>query len=127
LQFAKDCQRWMRWLFEAKKRYGLILLDYIVTSNHIHLLVYKTKGSENKRVIERCLRQHIQRTGATITGWKDKPTKRPTAFMMNYQVHSHSGAQIRRSTTVGRIPKTCILGVSQGSERQSGCLYRAMK
>jgi len=34
------------------------------------------------RLMERCLRQHIQRTGATITGWKDKPTKRPTAFMM---------------------------------------------
>ena len=34
------------------------------------------------RLIERCLRQYIQRTGATITGWKDKPTKRPTAFMM---------------------------------------------
>jgi len=34
------------------------------------------------RLIERCLRQHIQRTGSTITGWKDKPTKRPTAFMM---------------------------------------------
>jgi len=35
------------------------------------------------RLIERCLRQHIQRTGSTITGWKDKPTKRPTAFMMS--------------------------------------------
>jgi transposase len=34
------------------------------------------------RLIERCLRQHIQETGSTITGWKDKPTKRPTAFMM---------------------------------------------
>ena len=34
------------------------------------------------RLMERCLRQFIQRTGTTITGWKDKPTKRPTAFMM---------------------------------------------
>ena len=34
------------------------------------------------RLMERCLRQHIQRTASTITGWKDKPTKRPTAFMM---------------------------------------------
>jgi len=34
------------------------------------------------RLIERCMRQYIQRTGTTITGWKDKPTKRPTAFMM---------------------------------------------
>jgi len=26
-------------LFESKKRFGLTVLDYIVTSNHIHLLV----------------------------------------------------------------------------------------
>jgi len=27
------------WLFEAKKRFGLCALDYIVTSNHVHLFV----------------------------------------------------------------------------------------
>lgn len=30
----------MQWLFEAKKRYGLCILNYIVTSNHIHLVVF---------------------------------------------------------------------------------------
>ena len=39
LKFAKDRIRWIRWLFEAKKRFGLVVLDYVVTSNHIHLLV----------------------------------------------------------------------------------------
>ena len=34
------------------------------------------------RLIERCLRQHIKENETMITGWKDKPTKRPTAFMM---------------------------------------------
>jgi REP element-mobilizing transposase RayT len=29
----------MEWLFEAKKRYGLSILNYMVTSNHIHLMV----------------------------------------------------------------------------------------
>lgn len=29
----------MAWLFEARKRYGLSILNYIVTSNHVHLLV----------------------------------------------------------------------------------------
>jgi putative transposase len=28
----------MRWLFEARKRYGLSVLNYVATSNHIHLL-----------------------------------------------------------------------------------------
>jgi putative transposase len=40
LKFAKDRQRWMAWLFEAKKRYGLAVLNYTVTSNHIHLLAF---------------------------------------------------------------------------------------
>ena len=39
LKLVKDRQRWLYWLFQAKKRYGLRILDYIVTSNHIHLLV----------------------------------------------------------------------------------------
>jgi hypothetical protein len=35
----KDRRRWLQWLYEAKKRYGLVILNYAVTSNHIHLLV----------------------------------------------------------------------------------------
>ena len=42
LKFARDRRRYLRWLFEAKKRFGLCVLDYIVTSNHIHLLVKDT-------------------------------------------------------------------------------------
>jgi REP element-mobilizing transposase RayT len=39
LKFARDRRRWYSWLFEAKKRFGLIILNYVVTSNHIHLMV----------------------------------------------------------------------------------------
>jgi len=39
LKFARDRQRWLRWLFESKKRFGTRILNYTVTSNHIHLLV----------------------------------------------------------------------------------------
>lgn len=39
LKFAKDRQRWRHWLFEARKRYRLCVLNYIVTSNHVYLLV----------------------------------------------------------------------------------------
>ena len=34
-------------MFEARKRYDTKLLDYIVTSNHIHLLVYDTGNRES--------------------------------------------------------------------------------
>ena len=39
LKFARDRDRWVELLFRVKKRYGLEILNYIVTSNHIHLLV----------------------------------------------------------------------------------------
>ena len=39
LKFSRDKKRWMAWLYEAKKRFGLRILNYVVTSNHIHLLV----------------------------------------------------------------------------------------
>lgn len=34
------------------------------------------------RLIEYCMRRYISETGNTITGWKDKPTTRPTSFML---------------------------------------------
>jgi len=47
LKFALDRRRWLEWLFEGKKRYGACILNYAVTSNHIHLLVkdMNTTGS----------------------------------------------------------------------------------
>ena len=39
LKFARDRRHWMSWLLEARKRYGLSVLNYVATSNHIHLLV----------------------------------------------------------------------------------------
>ncbi|WP_319523637.1 IS1634 family transposase [Breoghania sp.] len=34
------------------------------------------------RLMERCMRQHLERTKGEISGWKNRPTKRPTSFMM---------------------------------------------
>jgi REP element-mobilizing transposase RayT len=35
LKFARvDRRLWLQWLFEARKRYGLSVLNYAVTSNH---------------------------------------------------------------------------------------------
>jgi REP element-mobilizing transposase RayT len=39
LKFARDRRRYLQWLFEARKRYGLSVLNYMATSNHTHLLV----------------------------------------------------------------------------------------
>lgn len=46
LKFAQDQRRWLRWLFEAKKRFGVSILNYSVTSNHVHLIMTDVKGKD---------------------------------------------------------------------------------
>jgi putative transposase len=60
LKLVKDRQRWIDWLFQTKKRYGLSVLNYIITSNHIHLLVFDNGG---KSVIPDSIRLVAGRVG----------------------------------------------------------------
>lgn len=46
LKFARDRHRWLEWLFEGKNRYRICILNYAVTSNHIHLLVRDNQGRD---------------------------------------------------------------------------------
>jgi putative transposase len=39
LRFGRDRRLWTRWLCEARVRHELCVLDYVVTSNHVHLVV----------------------------------------------------------------------------------------
>jgi putative transposase len=50
----------MQWLYEVKKRYGLVILNYVVTSNHIHLIV---QGNEDKETIPKSIQLLAGRTG----------------------------------------------------------------
>ena len=58
LKFTRDRRRYLHWLFEAKKRVGLSVLNYMVTSNHVHLLVKDT----GPNVIARSMRLIASRT-----------------------------------------------------------------
>jgi len=52
LKFARDRRRWLYWLFEAKKRFDLCVLNYMVTCNHIHLLVRDRGDGEIARSMQ---------------------------------------------------------------------------
>jgi hypothetical protein len=60
LKFARDRRAWIRWLFEARKRYGLEVLNYTVTSSHIHLLVY---SNHDREAVPRALQLVAGRVG----------------------------------------------------------------
>lgn len=39
LKYSIDKKQWLYWLWQARRRFSLRILNYIVTSNHIHLLL----------------------------------------------------------------------------------------
>lgn len=69
LKLVKDRQRWLHWMFQAKKRYGLCILNYIATSNHIHLLV-ADNGSRD--TIPRSMQLLAGRTGQEYNQRKNR-------------------------------------------------------
>lgn len=76
LKFSKDRQRWLHWLFEAKKRYGLCVLNYVVTSNHIHLLVKDTEASAIAKSLQliagRTGQEYNKRKARKGAYWEDR-------------------------------------------------------
>ncbi len=76
LKFAYDRRAWIRWLFEAKKRYSLCILNYVATSNHIHLLV-KDRGDNEipksmQLVAGRVAQEFNQRKKRKGAFWEDR-------------------------------------------------------
>jgi putative transposase len=46
LRFGRDQRRWIRWLYQARVRPGLCVLNYVATSNHVHLVVRDRERGE---------------------------------------------------------------------------------
>ena len=76
LKFARDRQHYLRWLFDAKKRFSLCVLNYTVTSNHIHLLVRDTGPGVISQSIQliagRTGRDYNQRKARKGAYWEDR-------------------------------------------------------
>jgi putative transposase len=77
LKFGRDRRRCLHWLFEAKKRYGLCILNCMVTSNHIHLLVFDRAEREvipryMQLVAGRTGQEHKQRKQRKGAFWEDR-------------------------------------------------------
>ena len=69
LKFSKDRHRYLHWLYQARKRYGLTILNYMVTSNHIHLLVVDTRKRD---VIPKSMQLVAGRTGQEYNQRKNR-------------------------------------------------------
>lgn len=77
LKFSRDRKRWLYWLFQAKKRYGLCILNYSLTSNHIHLLAFaKRKNNVIANSVHlaagRTAQEYNERKGRSGAFWEDR-------------------------------------------------------
>ncbi|MDR3566504.1 MAG: transposase [Syntrophobacteraceae bacterium] len=77
LKFAKDRREWVHWLFEAGKRYGFCVLNYVATSNHVHLLVLDREDREAisrsmQLIAGRTAREFNQRKKRKGAFWEDR-------------------------------------------------------
>jgi putative transposase len=80
LKFARDRDRYRHWLFEARKRFGLCVLDFVITSNHVHLLVKDTApnviAQSLQLVAGRTAQEYNQRKGGKARTGKTGTTPR---------------------------------------------------
>lgn len=76
LKFERDRRRWKQWLFQARIRYGLSVLNYIATSNHVHLLVRDTGGRAIARSMQltagRTAQEYNRRKSRKGAFWEDR-------------------------------------------------------
>jgi putative transposase len=61
--------RYLQWHYQARKRYGLRLLNFIVTSNHVHLLVV---DGGDRDVIPHSMQLVASRTGQEFNQRKNR-------------------------------------------------------
>jgi putative transposase len=75
-KFSRDRTIYLRWLFEARNRYGICVLNYVVTSNHVHLLVLDKGQGEIAQSIQliagRTAQQYNTRKMRQGSFWQDR-------------------------------------------------------
>ena len=69
LKFSRDQRRYLQWLYQARKRYGLSLLNFTVTSNHVHLLVV---DGGDRDIIPHSMQLVASRTGQEFNQRKNR-------------------------------------------------------
>jgi putative transposase len=89
LKFARDRYSYLRWLYEARKRFGFCVLDYMITANHVHLLVKDTGEGTIARSMQliagRTAQQYNRRKARPGAFWED----RYHATAVEADVHLH--------------------------------------
>ena len=108
IKFARDRRRYLYWLFEAKKRYGLSVLNYVVTSNHVHLMVKDTGAN--------VIAESMQLINCGTHSTRIQPAQRSAGSILGRPLSCHRDRGRRASASV-----CCLHRLEHGSG------YRTLK
>ena len=96
LKFARDRGNYLRWLYEARKRFGLCVLNDVVTSNHIDLLVKDTEEGVIARSVQLC--RQSERTGV-------QPKKGSPGRLLGRPLSRHGHRNRCPPSALPRVPR----------------------
>jgi putative transposase len=72
LKFRKDKRLWISWALQAKIRYGLAILNFMITSNHIHLLAAVLRSRARQDALPRSLQLIESRVAQEYNARKER-------------------------------------------------------
>lgn len=72
LKFRRDKLLWLYWALQAKTRYGLTVLNFVITSNHIHLLAMSLADLAPRQALPRALQLVESRVAQAFNARKDR-------------------------------------------------------
>ncbi len=71
LKFRRDKDSWRQWMTLARERYDLCVLNYTITSNHVHLVLHANRG-EDPYAIARSLQLAAGQVGREYNARKER-------------------------------------------------------
>ena len=100
LKFRKDKLLWLHWALQAKIRYGLVILNFMITSNHIHLLAIG-RALRNRMQTHQALSRALQLTESRVAQEFNSRKDRHGAFWEDryHATAVESGPQLARCLT----------------------------
>jgi REP element-mobilizing transposase RayT len=105
LKFSKDRHRYLQWLYQARKRYGLTILNYMVTCNPVHLLV---ADDGDRDVIPHSMQLVAGRTGTRCR--RQRPRHSSQRIKVCRAVVSNTRCIIKADGALSKLGSSCRMG-----------------
>ena len=97
LKFQLEKILWIRWMREAQCRFGLTVLNFMITSNHVHLMaMLGLRRRAAARALHTGAAEAAERTGSTAGGDGPSPISRAVQLVQSRVAQTYNLRKDRR-------------------------------